>query len=165
MCKTEKQNSVQYINLTMPYENAVKIESIIHCQSFSLNSCLTEYDNFSYNVVKNKKKFSHNANYAGPNSLTLYYLKLHCKRKIIWRNLSLFLFPVLLLWHIKIWAPASVLWSTFNDLNRDLVRHCSFFLRYSWAGCYMNSETQLYHSVIYKGDKKKFFSWCVPQGD
>jgi hypothetical protein len=81
--KTGKQNSVQYIVLTMPYENAVKIESIIHCQSFSPNSCLTEYDNFSYNVVKNFfKKFSHNANYTGPNSLTLYYLKLHCKRKI-----------------------------------------------------------------------------------
>ena len=54
--KTEKQSSVQYIILTMPYENAVKIESIIHCQSFSLNSCLKEYDNFSYNVVKKKKK-------------------------------------------------------------------------------------------------------------
>ena len=81
MRKTEKQSSVQYIILTMPYENAVKIESIIHCQSFSLNSCLKEYDNFSYNVVK--KKFSHNANYTGPNSLTLYYLKLHWKRKLI----------------------------------------------------------------------------------
>lgn len=58
MRKTEKQNSVQYVILTMPYENAVKIESIIHCQSFSLNSCLKEYDNFSYNVVKNLKKSS-----------------------------------------------------------------------------------------------------------
>ena len=82
MRKTEKQNSVQCIILTMLCENAVKIESIIHCQSFSQNSCLKEYDNFSYKVVK-KKKFSHNANYTGPNSLTLYYLKLHCKRKII----------------------------------------------------------------------------------
>lgn len=151
----------------MLYENAAKIESIIHCQSFSPNSCLTEYDNFSYNVVKNlkKKKFSHNANYTGPNSLTLYYLKHHCKRKIIWCNSSLFLFPILLLWHIKIWAPASMLWSTFNDLNRGLVRDCSFLLCYSWAGCYMNSETQLYHRIIYKREKKKFFSRHVPQGD
>lgn len=85
----EAEHSTVYNPNNVP-GGADKIGSIAPCQSFSPNSCLTALDNFSYNVVKTWKKnqnktktkatFPHNALDARPNSLTLYYLGVHCNR-------------------------------------------------------------------------------------